>query len=76
MPGLKLKHFVDIRQRPVEPADEIIDCRPFVPGFGEVGRVLDDGVEDIERLVVLAGVHALARLFEQKVVGRAAGTHP
>ena len=53
-----------------------VHVRPAVPGLREVGRQLDDVVEQLERQLDLLVRHGLDRAFHQQIDGGAAGMQP
>src|ERR1043166_557766 len=76
MARLAREHLVDVGKRVrVVLLGEIDRCAP-VPGFDVVGPEVDDGVEQLEREVVVLAVHRGLDAAHQQRTGVAAGGEP
>src|SRR5262249_29552751 len=73
---LALEHFVDIGQRTGEILLREINGGAPVPGFDVIGPNVDNGVEQLDREVVVLAVHRGLDAAHQQVTGVAAGRDP
>ena len=76
MARLARQHFADVGQRAAVIVLQIVDRGALVPGFDIVRLDLDDGVEKLDREIVVLGVGRGLDAAHQQIAGVAAGDHP
>src|ERR1043166_6267408 len=74
--GVQGERAPQIAQRALDVILREVYIRPAVPGLREVGRQLDDVIEQLERQLDLLVRHGLDRSFHQQIYGGAAGMQP
>jgi hypothetical protein len=76
MPGLELQGAVDVGERLLVIAHQVVERRPLVPALGEVRLLRDDRIELLQRRSVPRRAHRLGAFGHQLVDRRIMGLEP